>query len=88
MNNIFPMKTALQTTLIAILLGAAILASGRLLDAADLAVLLFSTGLVAWTIAQYRRLPRMINLNFDRPVRLPARSAVHPVSRGAARLAA
>ena len=88
MNNIFPMKTALQTTLIAILLGAAILASGRLLDAADLAVLLFSTGLVAWTIAQYRRTPRLINLDFARPVRLPAGSAVRPVTRGAAQLAA
>jgi hypothetical protein len=88
MNNLFPMKTALQTILIATLLGAAILASGRLIDAADLAVLFFTTGLVAWTIAQYRRQPRMINLDFARPVRLPVGSAARRPSRGSAQLAA
>lgn len=88
MNQISLMKTALHTLLAATLLGFAFLASGRFLDAADFAVLLFSAGIVAWTIGQYSRTPRVINLDFNRPVRLPVGSAVRPASRGAARLAA
>lgn len=88
MNTLFPMKTALHTLLLAALVGAGILASGRLLDAADLAVLLFSTGLVACTIAEYRRVPRLVSRSFVRPVRLPAGPAVRPGHRDAARLAA
>lgn len=88
MNHFLSMKTALHTSIAATLLGFAFLASGRLIDAADFAVLLFSVGIVAWTIAQYRSVPRMINLNFNRPVRLPVASVVQPASRVTARAAA
>lgn len=88
MNQIFPMKTALHTLLAATLLGFAFLASGRFIDAADFAVLLFSAGIVAWTISQYSRTPRVINLDFNRPARLPVGSAARPASRGPVQLAA
>lgn len=88
MNHFPAMKTALHTSIAATLLGIAFLASGRLIDAADIAVLLFSIGIVAWTIAQYRSGPRVINLNFNRPVRLPVASVVQPAPRATARAAA
>ena len=53
----------------ATLLGFASLASGRPFDAADFTAILFTTGLVAWTIDQYAREPRVLILN--RPIRFP-----------------
>jgi hypothetical protein len=65
-----PMNTALTSIITATLLGFAALASGRPFDAADFTAIAFTTGLVAWTVAQYNRAPRSINL--ARPIRLPA----------------
>jgi hypothetical protein len=64
------MKTALLSVLTATLLGFAAFASGRHFDAADFTAILFTTGLVAWTIDQYSREVRP--LDRVRPVRLPA----------------
>lgn len=64
------MKTSLISLLTATLLGFASLASGRPFDAADFTAILFATGLVAWTIEQYSRVPRSLTLN--RPIRLTA----------------
>ena len=64
-----PMKTALISVLTATLLGFASLASGRPFDAADFTAIVFTTGLVAWTVAQYSREPRP--LTRVRPIRLP-----------------
>lgn len=88
MNRISIMKTALHTLIAASLLGLAFLASGRLVDAADLAVLLFSAGLVTWTISQYRRVPRALTLPSSGAVRLPVGPATPAAARGAVRLAA
>ena len=63
------MKTALSSVLTATLLGIASLASGRPFDAADFTAILFATGLVIWTVAQYSRQPR--NLAWERPIRFP-----------------
>jgi len=62
------MKTALSSILTATLLGFASLASGRPFDAADFMAILFTTGLVAWTVSQYARVPRP--LLAARPIRL------------------
>lgn len=64
------MKTALISVLTATLLGFVSLASGRSFDAADFTVIIFTTGLVAWTIEQYSRVPNSLMRN--RPIRLPA----------------
>lgn len=64
------MKTALISVLTATLLGFASLASGRPFDAADFTAILFSTGLVAWTVSQYSRGLRPLSI--ARPIRLPA----------------
>ncbi len=63
------MKTALISILTATLLGFASVASGRPFDAADFTAILFATGLVAWTVEQYSRGLRPLNL--ARTVRLP-----------------
>jgi hypothetical protein len=63
------MKTALVSVLTATLLGVASLASGRQFDAADFTAILFTTGLVAWTLVQYSRPPRV--LTRVTPFRLP-----------------
>ena len=63
------MKTALISVLTATLLGFASLASGRPFDAADFTAILFSTGLVAWTVTQYSRALRPLHV--ARPIRLP-----------------
>jgi hypothetical protein len=65
------MKTALISVLTATILGFASLASGRAFDAADFIAIMFTTGLVAWTIGQYDRAPRALSL--ARPIRLPIR---------------
>ncbi len=62
-----PMKTALISVLTATLLGFASLASGRPFDAADFTAIAFTTGLVAWTVAQYSREARP--LTRVRPIR-------------------
>jgi hypothetical protein len=79
------MKTALISILTATLLGFASLASGRAFDAADFTAILFATGLVAWTVAQYGRQPRLLALS--RPIRLPL-VAVHREPAQVVRLAA
>jgi len=63
------MKTTLISVLTATLLGIASFASGRPFDAADFTAILFTTGLVAWTIEQYSREPRQLTAN--RPIRFP-----------------
>lgn len=67
------MKTALISLLTAALLGLAASASGRLFDAADFIAIAFSTGLVAWTLAQYNAVPR--TLSKARPIHLPIKTA-------------
>ena len=67
------MKTTLTSVLTATLLGFAALASGRPFDAADFCAILFTTGLVAWTIEQYSREPR--SLPGARPIRFPVELA-------------
>lgn len=61
------MKTSLISVLTATLLGIASYASGRNFDASDFTAILFTTGLVAWTVEQYSRIPRELSVN--RPVR-------------------
>jgi len=80
------MKTALASVLTATLLGSASLASGRPFDAADFAAILFTTGLVAWTIEQYSRVPRALAIN--RPIRLPVNLGAGQATAPAGRLAA
>jgi hypothetical protein len=70
------MKTALISVFTAILLGFAAFAGGRPFDAADFTAIMFTTGLVAWTIEQYSRVPRAMTL--ARPIRLPARLNARP----------
>jgi len=66
------MKTTLTSLFTAALLGLASRLSGRSFDAADFTAILFATGLVAWTIKQYSREPRVL---------LAARPLPFPVSR-------
>ena len=80
------MKTALITTLAASLLGLAFVASGRAFDAASLTALLFSTGLVAWTVSQYSRVTRPLQVN--RPIRRPIPVRPRALAPRATRLAA
>jgi len=63
------MKTALISLSTASLLAIAFVLSGRPFDAANVTALLFSTGLVAWTVSQYSRATRPLVVN--RPIRLP-----------------
>ena len=80
------MKTALISVLTATLLGFASLASGRHFDAADFTAIVFTTGLVAWTLDQYSRAPRA--LTKARLIRLPLLRAAAPAKATGARLAA
>ncbi len=80
------MKTALISVLTATLLGAASLASGRHFDAADFTAIVFTTGLVAWTIDQYSRAPRP--LSQARLFRLPMAADARSTKASAVRLAA
>ncbi len=80
------MKTALISVLTATLLGIASHASGRPFDAADFTAILFSTGLVAWTVVQYSTVPRP--LTRARPIRLAAVAAARPRVPVASRMAA
>ena len=80
------MKTALISVLTATLLGFASRASGRAFDAADFTAIAFATGLVAWTIGQYSRNPRVLALS--RPIHLPVNIGDRSTKADAGRLAA
>jgi hypothetical protein len=80
------MKTALISVLTATLLGFASLASGRPFDAADFTAILFTTGLVAWTVNQYGR--ELRPLTVSRPIRLPVAVRSATLAVPSARLAA
>jgi hypothetical protein len=80
------MKTALISVLTATLLGFASLASGRHFDAADFTAIVFTTGLVAWTLDQYSRAPRP--LVKARTLRLPMPRVTAAAKAPAVRLAA
>ncbi len=80
------MKTALISVLTATLLGFASLVSSRAFDAADFTAILFTTGLVAWTVSQYSRESRPLTL--ARPIRLTPPLAVRSAGPAASRLAA
>jgi hypothetical protein len=80
------MKTALISVLTATLLGFASLASGRHFDAADFTAIVFAMGLVAWTLDQYSRAPRV--LTKARTLRLPMPRPAVSTKAPAVRLAA
>jgi hypothetical protein len=80
------MKTSLISVLAATLLGIAFVSSGRQFDAANLTAILFTAGLVAWTIEQYSHTPRMLTV--VRPLRFPARGNVQSARVSTLRLAA
>jgi len=80
------MKTALITLFTASLLAVAFVLSGRPVDAANLTALLFSTGLVAWTVSQYNRTTRP--LLAARPIRLPLPAGSRALAAQGQRLAA
>jgi hypothetical protein len=80
------MKTALISVLTATLLGFASLVSGRPFDAADFVAILFTAGLVAWTIDQYSRAPRALSV--ARPIRVPVRVNMPATKIAGGRLAA
>lgn len=80
------MKTALTSVLTATLLGFASFAGGRPFDAADFTAIMFTTGLVAWTIGQYSRTPRALTV--ARPLQPPARFSAYPARATALRQAA
>lgn len=80
------MTTALTSLFTATLLGFASFASGRHIDAADFTAILFTTGLVAWTIAQYSRGSRELSVN--RPIRFPVNLGRGPAKVATNRLAA
>lgn len=79
------MKTLLSI-LTATLLGIASIASDRHFDIADFTAILFTTGLVAWTIDQYGSEPRVRSAN--RPIRFPIKLAGRPAKVASGRLAA
>jgi hypothetical protein len=88
-NRSSPMKTSLISlisVLTATFLGFASLASGRPFDAADFMAILFTVGLVAWTVNQYSREPRPLLV--ARPIRLPAPVKAPATATAAQRLAA
>ena len=80
------MKTALISVLTATILGFASLASGRPFDAADFTAIMFTSGLVAWTIDQYSRAPRALMM--ARTIRLPVHVNVRPAKVSTTRVAA
>jgi len=80
------MKTTLITLPIAILVVLAAVASGHHFDAADFVAITFTTGLVAWTLAQYHAAPR--TLSSTRCIHLPINAPIASVHRPAERCAA
>jgi hypothetical protein len=59
---------------------------GRPFDAADFTAIIFTLGLVAWTVEQYSRGSRSLDLN--RPIRVPASMPSRVTVSKAHRLAA
>lgn len=80
------MKTTLTSLITATLLGIASFVSGRPFDIADFTVILFATGLVAWTVEQYSRVPRALMRN--RPIHLSLSQRLQPSVVTSHRLAA
>jgi hypothetical protein len=80
------MNTALTSVLTATLLGFASFVSGRPFDAADFTAILFATGLVAWTIEQYRHRPGVLDVS--RPIHLPVNLGTNRTKASVGRLAA
>lgn len=80
------MKATLVSLLTAALLGTAYFATNQNFDAGTLTAALFTVGLVGWTMAQYGRVSRPINL--ERPIRFPTPVRVTPRTPRTARLAA
>ena len=80
------MKTALTSILTATILGFASFAGAHSFDAADFTAILFAAGLVAWTMAQYDRRPRLLGLT--RPIHLPVGLGARPPQASDCRLAA
>lgn len=80
------MKTTLISVLTATLLGIASLAGGRPFDAADFTAILFTIGLVAWTIEQYSRQPRALTM--VRSIRFPGSLGASQPKTSTGRLAA
>jgi hypothetical protein len=74
------MKTALVSVLTATVLGLASNVSGRTFDAADFTAIMFATGLVAWTIDQYSRRPRVLAVS--RTIQFPVKLAARPAPAG------
>lgn len=84
-NPITTMKTALISFLAATATGLVFFASGAI-DTAEFTALFFAAGLAAWTLEQYSREYRPLNL--ARPIRLPAPLGVRHVAPRVGRLAA
>lgn len=80
------MKTALTSLITASLLGIASYASGRAFDAADFTAILFTTGLVAWTMDQYSWEPP--SLYRHRLIRLPIKTTDRTAKATSVRVAA
>jgi len=80
------MKTALVSVLTATLLGLASIASGRHFDAAEFIAIAFASCLAAWTVNQYSRVVRPLDVN--RPIRLPLPLRSRALKPAARRLAA
>ena len=80
------MKTTIVSLFAATLLGFAFFASGRLFDAADFVAITFAVGLVAWTVGQYSREPRV--LTGDRPIHLPVNPRAGKSAKAECRMAA
>ncbi|WP_438481108.1 hypothetical protein [Oleiharenicola lentus] len=75
------MKTALISFITASLLAVASFVSGRSFGITEFVAILFTTGLVAWTIEQYSREARPLTTN--RPIRFPVK-LVAPARRAPA----
>ena len=84
LTNNSSMKTSLVSILTATLLGFASYAGGYQFNSADFIAIMFATGLVAWTIEQYSREPRVL----ERPIRFPVNLGGCPAKVASGRLAA
>ena len=80
------MKTALISVLTATVLAFASRASGHAFNSADFIAILFTTGLVAWTLALYGRPTRALRIT--RPIHLPIPAPLRGRASESARLAA
>ena len=80
------MKTILTSAFTATLLDFASRFSGRSFELIDFTAILFASVLVAWTIEQYSREPRLLTVG--RPIRFPVNLAPSRAKNSAPRLAA